>query len=185
MQTRWIIAGFAIVSADDRIADAAGAMPDALKNEADWVRFQAELDASAVTVLGRLGHQAHGNPRGRLRMVVSSSVATLERRADGWWWNPAGLPWDAAIARVVPGGGRVAVPGGQGVFDLFHRIGYDEFHLTRAATARVPGGRGLFAAVEHGADAATLLAAGGLRPAQDVPVDPAAGVSLTVWRRGG
>jgi len=55
MTPHWPIVGFAIVSADDRIADAGGAMPDALRNEADWQRFQAELDASALTVLGRLG----------------------------------------------------------------------------------------------------------------------------------
>jgi hypothetical protein len=179
------IVGFAIVSTDDRIADAAGAMPQALKNDADWTRFQAELDASAVTVLGRLGHEAHGNPRGRLRMVVSTSVATLERRADGWWWNPVGLPWEEAISRVLPDGGRVAVPGGQGVFDLFRVIGYDEFHLTRAQDVRLPDGRGLFAAVDAGRAAADVLVRDGLVPGETVPVDPAASIDLTVWRRPG
>ena len=36
-------------------ADAQGRFPDALKNDADWAYFQAELNRSAVTVLGRLG----------------------------------------------------------------------------------------------------------------------------------
>lgn len=177
------IVGFAIVSVDDRIADASGDMPSALKNDADWIRFQAELDASAVTVLGRLGHEAHGNPRGRQRMVVSTSVPALERRADGWWWNPAGMSWQDAIRRVAPGGGRVAVPGGQGVFDLFRRIGYDEFHLTTARKARIPEGRGVFAAVNAGDAASAVLARDGLMPGETIPIDPEAAVSLTVWRR--
>lgn len=177
------IVGFAIVSADDRIADAAGGMPDALKNDADWARFQAELDASAVTVLGRLGHEAHGNSRGRLRMIVSASVPSLERRDDGWWWNPAGLGWEAAIARVLPDGGRVAVPGGQGVFDLFRAIGYDEFHLTTARMVQLPDGRGVFAAVNAGDAAAEVLSRDGLAPGEAIPVDPAASIDLTVWKR--
>lgn len=177
------IVGFAIVSADDRIADAAGAMPDALKNDADWTRFQAELDASAVTVLGRLGHEAHGNARGRLRMVVSASVPDLERRSDGWWWNPAGLPWNEAVSRVLPGGGRVAVPGGQGVFDLFRVIGYDEFHLTTAKMVHLPNGRGVFSAVDAGDAAAEVLSRDGLVPDEAIPVDPAASIDLTVWKR--
>lgn len=185
MSIRWPIIGFAIVSADDRIADAAGAMPEALRNDADWQRFQAELDASAVTVLGRLGHEAHGNARGRLRVVVSSAVRSLERRADGWWWNPAGVPWPQAIAVVAPGGGRVAVPGGQGVFDLFAGIGYDAFHLTRAERVRIPDGRGVFAAVDAGATAADVLAAAGLAPGRSLEVDAAAGIRLTIWERRG
>lgn len=183
MSDRWPIVGFAIVSADDRIADAAGGMPEALRNEADWQRFQAELDASAVTVLGRLGHEAHGNPRGRLRLVVSSAVPTLERRGDGWWWNPAGLPWPETIATVAPGGGRVAVPGGQGVFDLFAGIGYAAFHLTRAERVRIPDGRGVFAAVDAGRTAADVLTACGLAPGQPLDVDAEAGIRLTIWER--
>ncbi len=180
---RWTVEGFAIVSDDDRIADAQGRMPRALMNEADWARFQAELDDSVVTVLGRLGHEAHGNPRGRLRMVVSSRVPALERREDGWWWNPGGLAWDEAIANVAPAGGRVAVPGGQPVFDLFLGIGYDAFHLTRASGVVLPQGRGVFKAVEEGLSAEALFARHGLSPAETVPVDPAAGVHLTMWRR--
>ena len=68
-------------------------MPEALRNGADWRYFQQGLDAADLVVLGRLGHEAHGNPGGRVRMVVSRSVEGLERRADGWWWNPADLPW--------------------------------------------------------------------------------------------
>ena len=134
------IHGYAIVSDNDCIADAAGRTPDILRNDADWAYFQAELNRSAVTVLGRLGHEANPNPKGRLRMILSSSASGLERRADGWWWNPEALPWDQAIGTVLPEGGRVAVPGGRRVFDLFLAIGYDAFHLTRAEGTLVPNG---------------------------------------------
>ncbi|MHB2166177.1 hypothetical protein [Alsobacter sp. R-9] len=183
MPSRWPVVGYAIVSADDRIADAQGRMPDSLKNEADWQRFQAALDAAAVTVLGRLGHEAHPNGRNRLRMVVSTGVAGLERRPDGWWWNPQKVAFASAIAEVVPAGGEVAVPGGQGVFDLFLGIGYDAFHLTRARGVTVPGGRGVFAAVERGTGAEALLGAHGLAATPPVSIDAAAAIDLTVWTR--
>ena len=97
------IHGYAIVSDNDRIADASGRTPDVLRNDADWAYFQAELDRSAVLVLGRLGHEANPNPKGRLRMVLSSSSTELERRPDGWWWNPDAIPWSEAIRAVLPG----------------------------------------------------------------------------------
>src|SRR5687767_627922 len=100
------IHGYAIVSRDDRIADAGGATPEALRNEADWSYFQAELDRASLTVLGRLGHEANPNAKRRPRLIVSSSAAGLERRPDGWWWNPAVMPWTAAIAAALPSGGR-------------------------------------------------------------------------------
>jgi dihydrofolate reductase len=181
MSPAWPIIGLAIVSDDDCIADAAGAMPAALRNDADWQRFQAELDASAVTVLGRLGHEAHGNARNRLRMVVSSGSPGLERRSDGWWWNPVRVAWPEAIAAVLPAGGRVAVPGGQGVFDLFLALGYAEFHLTRAKGVRVPGGRGLFSSVTAGRSAEEVLAGHGLAPGVTVEIDGQARISSTCW----
>ncbi|HVL71523.1 MAG TPA: hypothetical protein VM434_06515, partial [Beijerinckiaceae bacterium] len=103
------IHGYALVSADDRIADADGRTPDSLRNEADWAYFQRELDRAALVVLGRLGHEANPNP-GRTRMVVTSRVAGLERGPEGWLWNPARVPWAQAAAAALPGGGRVAVP---------------------------------------------------------------------------
>lgn len=185
MSPAWPVIGLAIVSDDDCIADAAGAMPAALRNDADWRRFQAELDTCAVTVLGRLGHEAHGNARNRLRMVVSTGSSGLERRSDGWWWNPGRMPWPEAIAAVLPSGGRVAVPGGQGVFDLFLALGYAEFHLTRAHGVRVPGGRGLFSAIGPGRGAEDLLARSGMGPGGTVAVDAPAGVTMVPWVRAG
>ena len=177
------IHGYAIVSRDDRFADASGATPEALRNEADWAYFQAELDRAAVTVLGRLGHEANPNTKGRLRLILSASAEGLARRPDGWWWNPARVPWREAIATVLPVGGRVAVPGGRRVFDLFLGIGYDAFHLTRAESVRLGEGVALFSACEAGERAEAVLARSGLRPGERRVIDPAGPVSLTVWRR--
>jgi hypothetical protein len=179
------IHGYAIVSDDDRIADAAGRTPVVLRNDADWAYFQAELDRSAVTVLGRLGHEANPNPRRRPRIVVSSSSAGLERRDDGWWWDPQALAWREAIARVLPAGGRVAVPGGRRVFDLFLEIGYDAFHLSRAEGTRLPGGVALFSLCDEGLSAEDVLSRRGMTAGPRQVLDPAIPVSLAVWRRPG
>lgn len=179
----WTIVGHAIVSADDRIADARGRMPEALRNEADWALFQAELDRAQLTVLGRLGHEAHANVRRRPRMVVSGGARGLERRSDAWWWNPADIAWREAIADVLPEGGTVAVPGGQGVFDLFLSEGYDIFALSRAHRVAIPDGRPLFARVSEGESAESLLRGAGLSSDGARLIDPAAEVTHAVWRR--
>ena len=56
------IEGHAIVSRDDRIADAGGAMPPGLRNDADWHNFQSALDEAAIVVLGRRSHVTAPNP---------------------------------------------------------------------------------------------------------------------------
>jgi hypothetical protein len=178
-----VVAGYAIVSMDDRINDASGNMPEALRNEADWRRFQAELDRAQLVVLGRLGHEAHPNPRGRMRLVVSSSAQGLEQRDGVWWWNPAGRNWDSVVGALLPGGGRVAVPGGRLVFDLFWRLGFDEFHLTRATRAHLGAGQFVFSACAGGVSAESLLAAAGLAPSSAELIDAAAGVTSTLWSR--
>ncbi|MBF9234180.1 hypothetical protein [Microvirga alba] len=177
------IHGYAIVSDDDRIADAGGHMPAILRNDADWAYFQKELDGSAVTALGRLGHEANPNPKGRLRIVLSSSSTGLEQRPDGWWWNPKIVTWSDAIRAVLPDGGRVAVPGGRRVFDLFLDIGYDAFHLSRAEGTRIPGGVALFSRCDEGSNAEEVLSGGGLRAGTREVLDPTIPVSLTIWRR--
>jgi len=176
------IHGHAIVSADDRIADSTGATPPALRNEADWIRFQAALDRAAVTVLGRLGHEANPNFKRRNRLVLSSGAKGIERRADAWWWNPAEAPLAEALARAAPEGGIVAVPGGRRVFDLFLAVGYDEFHLARAERVRLPHGVPIFTAVLKGRTADEILAER-LTAGPVEAIDRQVGVSLTVWRR--
>ena len=177
------IHGYAIVTDDDRIAGADGQTPKSLRNEADWLNFQRELDRADLVVLGRLGHQANPNVKGRRRLVVSNGAAGLESREGEIWWRPAVKPWREISAALLPYGGRVAVPGGQGVFDLFLAIGYDAFHLTRAEGATAPGGRALFSACDQGLRAEAVLADAGLEPGERRVLDEAAKVALTVWRR--
>jgi hypothetical protein len=174
--------GHAIVSADDRIADRDGVTPVSLRNEKDWARFQASLDRAAVTVLGRLGHEANPNVKGRNRLVLSSSARGIERRADAFWWNPAETPLAEALAVATPGGGIVAVPGGRQVFDLFLGVGFDEFHLSRATRVTIPDGIPIFTEVSAGRSAAQLLAAHGLVADPVEMLDPAAAVEFIRWR---
>jgi hypothetical protein len=177
------IHGYAIVSDDDRIADADGIMPASLRNEADWAYFQAELALADWIAVGRLAHAATPNSRGRRRLVLSREARGLERRADAWWWNPSQLPWGEVAAGILPQGGRVGVPGGRAAFDCFLDIGYCAFHLSRVEGLLLPQGRPLFGRTERGFPAQRILAEAGLALSESSVLDAAAGVTLTVWRR--
>jgi hypothetical protein len=104
------IHGYAIVSDDDRIAGADGVTPPSLRNNADWAYFQRELDRADLVALGRLGHEANPNVKGRRRLVLSSHASGLERHGDAWWWSPAQTSWHEAAATLLPNGGRVVRP---------------------------------------------------------------------------
>jgi dihydrofolate reductase len=176
--------GYAIVSANGMIADADGRIPDSLRNDADWAYFQGELDLARLVMLGRLSHEVTPNPKRRRRLVASSGVAGLEQRPDAWWWNPNAVPLAAALERIVPGGGRIAVPGGQGLFDLFiAEGGFDHFHLARAIGVEVPDGRPIFSATARGVTVESVLIGAGMRAGPTVTIDPKVPVELTVWRR--
>lgn len=172
------IVGHAIVSADGMIADRDRHMPAALRNEKDWRRFQAALDAAVLVVLGRLGHAAHPNP-GRKRLVVTSRVAWLERDpadANAMLWNPGGISFRRVLAGLGIADGTVAVTGGQRVFELFLDR-YTRFELATVAGTSIPDGIACFS---RGLPDAVLRDAG-LTP--DLPENLDRGVSLTVWRR--
>jgi hypothetical protein len=175
------IHGHAIVSQDDCIADAEGCTPPALRNDADWQRFQSALDAAALTVLGRLSHEANPNVMNRKRIVVSSGARGVERRADGWWWNPAKAPLLDALSEAAPAGGIVAVPGGRRIFDLFLVIGFDEFHLARATRLYMGNGTPVFSECANGVSADEVLMRHGLVAGPVEELDPLAGVSFTVF----
>jgi hypothetical protein len=116
-------------------------------------------------------------------MIVSRSSNGLERRPDGLWWNPDIVAVDAALLEGAPEGGMVGVPGGRAIFDLFLRHGFDAFDLARAERVALPGGDPVFSECADGTAAADVLRRHGLgRQAREV-LDPAAGVSLEVWRR--
>ena len=177
------IHGYAIVSDDDKIADAAGEVPPALRNEKDWEQYQAALAASDLVVFARVSHQNEPETHGRTRVVVSRDAQGLEARDGVWWWNPAQAEWRDVVAKLLPDGGVVAAPGGQGVFDLFLGIGYDVFHLARAHGVKLPGGRAIFSECERGVSAESVLAQRGLKLAERTTLDPVQNVEMTIWRR--
>jgi hypothetical protein len=172
------IQGHAIVTADGMIADASGAMPAALRNEADWRHFQAALDDAALVVLGRLGHEHHPNP-GRRRLVLTSGVTGLVQAPNDpltSLWNPAGASIGEVLRKLGIAAGVVAVTGGTAVFDQFSGL-CDSFVLSEVHDLVLPSGRPCFSTGHP----RVVLAANGLRPDAAEPID--AGVTLTPWRR--
>ena len=179
----WDIHGYAIVCEGGCIADATGVLPDALKNDADWAYFQAELDRAVLCILGRVSHEATPNAKGRLRAVMTRDpAATLDQRdARTWFWNPEAVPLDAMLARLAPEGGRVAVPGGMAPFTLLAPR-FDGFHLSAKAGVRLAGGIPCFDGQGAGGPDAALRRAG-MVPGPVQQIDPDDGVTLTVWTR--
>jgi len=177
------IHGYAIVSDDDKIADAAGEVPPSLRNDKEFAAYQRALAESDLVVFARKSHENEPETHGRPRMVVSREAKGLETRAGAWWWNPFNIGWPEVVAIVLPQGGHVAAPGGQGVFDLFLGIGYDVFHLARARGVLLPGGRALFSACETGMSAEDVLSDHGLRQSERIEIDPAPRVEMNIWRR--
>jgi dihydrofolate reductase len=179
------IEGFVIVSADGMIADASGVMPDSIRNAADQHFFQAGLDEAAVIVHGRHSHE--GGPRAarRKRLVVSRQIgATAPDPAhpNSLLWNPTGATLDEAIKQLGGSDGVVAIIGGTEVFSMFLPL-YDGFHLSRAAHAKIPGGRPVFNEVGPNATPEDVLMRHGLKAGPRRDLDAAAGVSMVTWQR--
>ena len=182
----YFIEGHAIVSPEGAIADAEGRFPEALGDEADWIRFQAALDACVATVLARASHEATPNRANRLRVVMSRGVSGLSRGEDAWWWNPADISAEAMLETVAPQGGRIGVPGGRAAFDLFlsgAAGGFDAFHLATNPDCALPGGRPVFSGLGPDRGPEDALAAAGLVPDAPEILNSARGVTLRIWRR--
>jgi hypothetical protein len=177
------ITGYAIVSDDDKIAAADGLTPASLRNEKDWELYQRAQELANLIIFARRSHELEPNIHKLPRLVVSREAAGLEQRPDSWWWNPARASWPDVAAKLLPKGGAVAVGGGQAVCDLFLMIGFDGFHLSRAHGLKLPGGRSVFSACEAGVPAASVLEKSGLSLGKTIPLDPAHGVEMTIWRR--
>lgn len=171
------IIGHAIVSVDGKIATADGSMPAELRNDADWQRFQAQLDQSDIVVLGRKGHKRFPNP-GRRRLVATAGVATLAGDPDDPYanlWNPAGLSFADALRSVGIDNGTAAVAG---VFELFTHL-FTAFDLAESQTLLLPDGLPCFSAGHP----RLVLAQHGLVPKTWETLDPKAYVTLTHWQR--
>ena len=159
------IEAYAVICENDCIADANGAMPPDLKNEAEWAFFQAGLDKADIIVLGRKSHEITPNPMNRRRLVLSAQVARAEWADERTViWNPEGLSLQAVLEMFEGDVSTVAVTGGKRVFDYFleHFSGYDRFHLSRMKGVYLKGGVKLFSALDAGgATPESLLTANG------------------------
>ncbi len=178
------IEGFAIVSADGMIADNHGEMPASLLIRADQEFFHAALADAAVAVHGRFSGEGGPKAAGRRRIVVTHKTAAATPdpgNAKAVLWNPAGAPFEDALALAGVGGGLAAVIGGGEVFGLFLPR-YDAFHLSRAGSARLPGGRPVFPHVP-GRTPEEMLASHGLVPGPLRTLDAAADCTLVTWRK--
>ena len=179
------IEGLAIVSADGMIADAHGVQPDALKLEADQRFFYDALDKADGLAHGRHSGEGGSNAALRRRLILTRRIERLAADPENGkavLWNPAGAPLDEAWARLGLTGGTLSIIGGTEVFGLFLERGYDTFHLSRAAHAKLPGGLPVFPGVPE-VTPEQLLAAHGLKPDAMRVLDAEAGLSLVTWRR--
>ena len=145
-----------------------------------------ELDAAAAVVHGRRSHEGGPNAALRRRLIVTRRVPALaptHTRPNAMLWNPAGASLGEAWMALGAGTGTLAVIGGSDVYALFWEPGYDAFHLTRAARARIPGGRPVFRELSHLRSPEDVLASHGLRPGPTRTFDREAEVTLVTWQR--
>ena len=181
------IIGYAVVSADGMIANAAGVMPDSLKFDADQRFYERGLDAADLVVHGRYSreHQPQSNSRHRLiltRNVPGIAIDSTNQRA--LFWNPQGASFEEAMSGLGQPSGtvrKVAIIGGTEVFGTFLDR-YTAFHLSQVSSVRLPGGRPVF----PGVPARTpedILASHGLRSDGQRQLGPSAGLSITSWYR--
>jgi len=177
------IEGYAIISADGMLADAAGVMPPSLKIEADQRFFHGSLDKASAVVHGRHSHEGGANAPARPRLIVTRRVPGLARHPDNpraVLWNPAGASFAEAWKMLGVDGGVLAVIGGTEIFGIFLDIGYDAFHLTRADHVRLPGGRPVFPQVPASTPE-EVLRSRGYREADIRLLDEEKAVQLVTW----
>lgn len=178
------IEGYAIVSEDGMLADAARVMPNSLKFDADQRFFESSLDGADVVVHGR--HSQEQQPRSHLRyrLVLSRRVAGTARHptnAKALFWNPAGTTFDAALRALGAPGAAIAVIGGTDVFALFLDL-FDVFHLSQASGVHLPGGRPVFPGVPMRTPQ-EILAEHGLVADAPLMLDRGKDLTLVSWRR--
>ena len=178
------IEGFAIVSEDGMLADAAGVMPTSLQLPADQRFFEAGLDRADVMVHGRHSAEHQRRSPERWRLIATHRVEATAPDPDNpraGLWNPAGASLDDAVAALGLRDAAVAVIGATNVFGLFLDR-YDAFYLTRGPAVRLPGGRAVFPGVPAQTPEA-LLTAHGLACAERQVLDAASNLAVAHWRR--
>jgi dihydrofolate reductase len=117
------IEGYAIVSEDGMLANAAGIMSDSLKFEADQHFFERGLNGVDVVVHGRHSHEQQPRSYLRRRLIVTSQVPAIAAdpsNEKALFWNPAGASFEEALALLgTPEGSIIGVIGGKEVFGMF------------------------------------------------------------------
>ena len=180
------VAGYAIVSADGKIADRDGRFPESLRFEADQTRFQDALSSADLTLLGRRTHEAAPNTRRRNRLVLSSGVEGLFREdTHTIWCNPNTVDLETVVLSLALETGRVAVAGGTTVYHLVGAtLGYAAFSLTVADAVRLPGGIPLLPGCDNLGDTRLRLESFGLRLDRRRFLDRTAGLYTLDYRKG-
>jgi dihydrofolate reductase len=178
------IEGYAIVSEDGMLANAAGVMPESLKFEADKRFFEQGLDGVDVVVHGRHSNEMQPHSPLRKRLILTRRVPAIAAHPTNdkaLCWNPAGATFEEALAAIGAPNAIVGVIGGTDVFGMFLDR-YDVFYLSRAPGVWLPGGRPVFPGVPAGTPEA-VMTEHGLAPAERRALDAAKGVTLVSWRR--
>jgi dihydrofolate reductase len=178
------IEGYAIVSADGMLANAAGTMPDALKFDADQRFFAHGLDGVEAVAHGRHSHERQPHSHLRRRLILTRQIPALAPdpgNEKALLWNPAGASFEEAWEALGVPEGSLAVIGGTDVFGMFLPR-YDIFHLTRAPGVLLPGGRAVFPHVPEQTPE-EVLASHGLAPAPPQVLDAKNGITVVSWRR--
>ena len=178
------IEGYAIISEDGMLADAARAMPDSLKFEADYAFFETALDGVDLVVHGRHSQEQQPRARMRRRLILTQRIPDLAphpSNPNALQWNPLGAPFEDAIAAIGVPVWRVGVIGGTDVFALFLDR-FDAFHLTRAPDVWLPGGRPVFPDVPR-RQPEEILADHGMRAEPLRMLDAARNLSMVTWHR--
>src|SRR5262245_9263800 len=143
------------------------------------------LDQATALAHGRHSGEGGVAAARRRRLILTRRIAGVARDPQSdriAHWNPAGADLAEAWAALGLSGGLLAVIGGTDVFGYFLDVGYDEFHLSIAANARLPGGRPVFPGIPPHTPQ-ELLSEQELKPEPARILDPAAGLSLVTWRR--
>ncbi|MGH6840396.1 MAG: dihydrofolate reductase family protein [Methylocella sp.] len=178
------IEGYAIVSEDGMLTNAAGIMPDSLKLEADQHFFERGLDGVDVVVHGRHSHERQPCSYLRRRLILTRQVPAIAAdpsNEKALLWNPAGASFEQALALLGMPDGSVGVIGGTDVFGMFLDR-YDVFHLSRAPDVQLPGGRPVFPEVPTRTPE-EVLASHGLDRGHRQVLDPAKGLVLVSYQR--
>lgn len=178
------IEGYAIVSEDGMIADAAGRTPDLLKFDADRRFFERGIEGLDLVVHGRHSREEQLGSGSRRRLILTRKVpAVVSHLANEKvvLWNPAGASFEQALAALGTPNSRIGILGGTDVFGLFLDR-YDVFHLSRVPHVRLPGGRPVFPEVPTQTPE-QVLSRYGLRRGPRNVLDPAHGVIVVSWQR--